>query len=88
VSVVHGLRTFDVTPLSIGAIPKHVLTVAYGQPSDPPTFDAYYQSTHVPLAKSVPGLVNLTARHCASLDDQQPPYYLLVRPARLSQLNA
>jgi uncharacterized protein (TIGR02118 family) len=60
-------------------------TVAYGHPSDPPTFDAYYQSTHLPLAKKVPGLVNLTARHCASLDDQQPPYYLLVELAFTSQ---
>ncbi len=30
----------------------------YGQPADPASFDRYYYSTHVPLAKTVPGLRN------------------------------
>jgi uncharacterized protein (TIGR02118 family) len=30
----------------------------YGQPADPAAFDRYYYSTHVPLAKTVPGLRN------------------------------
>ncbi|MBV9919745.1 MAG: EthD family reductase [Pseudonocardia sp.] len=59
----------------------HVLTVAYGHPSDPVAFDAYYASTHTPLAQKVPGLVEFTARRCASLDDSDPAYYLLAQLA-------
>jgi uncharacterized protein (TIGR02118 family) len=59
----------------------HVLTVGYGQPRDPAAFDAYYQSTHRPLAERVPGLVSFTARHCAALDGTAPPYYLVAELA-------
>ncbi|MEO5734877.1 MAG: EthD family reductase [Rubrivivax sp.] len=33
----------------------HVLAI-YKQPTDPKAFDAYYHDTHVPLAKTMPGL--------------------------------
>ena len=59
----------------------HVLTVAYGHPNDPAAFDEYYASTHRPLAQKVPGLVGLTARRCASLDDSPPPYHLIAELA-------
>ena len=55
----------------------HVLTVCYGHPADPAAFDAYYTSTHVPLAEKIPGMTSYTYRHCDSLDGSQPPYYLL-----------
>lgn len=55
----------------------HVLTVAYGHPTDPAAFDDYYTSVHVPLAEKIPGVQSFTYRHCASLDDSQPPYHLL-----------
>lgn len=55
----------------------HVLTVCYGHPSDPAAFDAYYTSTHAPLAAKIPGMASFTFRHCDSLDRSQPPYYLL-----------
>jgi uncharacterized protein (TIGR02118 family) len=32
------------------------LLVLYGQPTDPSAFDSYYTSTHVPLARKIPGL--------------------------------
>lgn len=32
------------------------LLVLYSKPANPATFDTYYFSTHVPLAKKVPGL--------------------------------
>lgn len=32
------------------------LYAIYQQPADPAAFDAYYFNTHVPLAKTVPGL--------------------------------
>jgi uncharacterized protein (TIGR02118 family) len=63
----------------------HVLMVCYAQPDDPAAFDAYYDSTHVPLAQKIPGLESFTHRHCASLDGSQPPYYLLAELAFASQ---
>ena len=68
----------------------HVLTVCYGHPTDPAAFDAYYTSTHVPLAKKIPGLASFTYRNCASLDGSQPPYHLLAELSFPSQeaLNA
>ena len=35
-----------------------MLTVCYGHPADPATFDAYYASTHVPLAADVPNFAS------------------------------
>ena len=32
------------------------LYAIYQQPADPDAFDAYYFNTHVPLAKTIPGL--------------------------------
>ena len=32
------------------------LVVLYGHPEDPAAFDSYYENTHIPLAKKVPGL--------------------------------
>jgi len=55
----------------------HVLTVCYGHPADPAAFDAYYESTHAPLAGKIPGMASYTYRRCASLDGSKPPYYLL-----------
>ncbi len=54
----------------------HVLTVCYGHPTDPAAFDAYYTSTHAPLAEKIPGMTSFTHRHCASPDGSQPPYFL------------
>jgi uncharacterized protein (TIGR02118 family) len=59
----------------------HVLTVCYGHPADPAAFDAYYESTHRPLAEKLPGLTSFTARHCESLDGSQPPYFLIAELA-------
>ena len=63
----------------------HVLTVCYGHPADPAAFDAYYTSTHVPLAEKIPGMASFTYRHCASLDGSQPPYYLIAELSFPSQ---
>ena len=32
------------------------LVALYNKPADPAAFDRYYYSTHVPLAKTIPGL--------------------------------
>ncbi len=55
----------------------HRLVVSYGQPEDPEAFDAYYRTTHTPLALAQPGLVRLTYGHAASLDPRQPAPYLV-----------
>ncbi|GAP37203.1 EthD family reductase [Piscinibacter sakaiensis] len=36
------------------------LLVLYKRPADPAAFDAYYQATHVPLARALPGLRRYT----------------------------
>jgi uncharacterized protein (TIGR02118 family) len=63
----------------------HVLTVCYGHPTDPAAFDAYYTSTHAPLAEKIPGMTSFTHRHCASPDGSQPPYYLIAELSFPSQ---
>lgn len=32
------------------------LVVMYGTPKDPAAFDTYYRETHIPIAKTIPGL--------------------------------
>lgn len=34
----------------------HKLFVFYGEPEDPAAFEEYYRSTHLPLARKLPGL--------------------------------
>ena len=55
----------------------HILTVAYGHPSNPAAFDEHYARTHRPLVDRIPGLAGFAARRCAALDGSEPPYYLL-----------
>lgn len=55
----------------------HVLTVAYGHPVDATTFDAHYESVHLPLARKIPGVRDLRALRCSSLDDTPAPYHLM-----------
>ncbi len=57
----------------------HILTVAYGHPTDPAAFDAHYEQTHRGLAEKMPGLKAFTALKCASLDGTPPPYYLMAQ---------
>jgi uncharacterized protein (TIGR02118 family) len=53
------------------------LTVCYGHPSDTAAFDRYYEETHAPLARQVPGLAAYTGGRCSSLDGSEPAYYYL-----------
>ncbi|MDH6194840.1 uncharacterized protein (TIGR02118 family) [Mycobacterium frederiksbergense] len=53
------------------------VSVCYGQPADPAAFDAYYATTHTPLALKIPGLVRLTIGKPRSLDRSDPPYYMV-----------
>ena len=36
------------------------ILVLYNTPTDPAAFDAYYRETHIPLAKTLPGLRSYT----------------------------
>ena len=54
------------------------LTALYGHPQDSATFDAYYQSTHAPLARKIPGLKGYIAnKPSATSPQEQAPYYLI-----------
>ena len=48
------------------------LTVLYHQPEDPAAFDAYYESTHAPLASRIPGLVGFSASRPQPAPDGAP----------------
>jgi len=52
------------------------LVVLYGHPSDPASFDDYFASVHMPLAETIPGVVDITYGHVASVEDTAAPYYL------------
>lgn len=54
------------------------VSICYGQPSDQAAFDAYYSSTHAPLASKIPGLIGFTTGKCRSLmPDAKAPYYMV-----------
>ena len=53
----------------------HQISVCYGHPEDPTAFDEYYRSTHVPLARKVPGLSGFDWGVCSSLDGSEPQFY-------------
>lgn len=53
-------------------------TVLYGQPADPAAFDAYYESTHIPIAQKMRGLTGWTIMKLEpNADGDPPPYYLI-----------
>ena len=54
------------------------LTVLYHQPDDAAAFDAYYESTHAPLAAKIPGLRSYTASHPGPDPDGTAPSEHLV----------
>ncbi|ANY05620.1 EthD family reductase [Pseudonocardia sp. HH130630-07] len=54
------------------------LTVLYHQPDDPAAFDDYYDRTHVPLARALPGLQRFTVSRPQPGPDGAAPQYHLV----------
>jgi len=55
----------------------HVL-VLYNAPTDPTHFEQYYEGTHVPLVKRIPGLqtYTLSSGPVAGGDDSAPYYFV------------
>jgi uncharacterized protein (TIGR02118 family) len=52
------------------------LIVLYGKPEDPSAFDAYYASTHAPLAEKIPNLQRYEhGKALAGADGSEAPYY-------------
>ena len=56
----------------------HQMTVLYHHPDDAADFDAHYESTHAPLAATIPGLRSYSVlRPVANPGEDRPAYHLL-----------
>ena len=53
------------------------IAVCYGHPDDPAAFDDHYRTTHIPLAREVPGLSAYTWGKCAPIGGSPTPYYVV-----------
>jgi len=54
------------------------LTILYGHPSDPGSFDDYYESIHLPIATRMRGLKRWTITKPENGLDGEPPTFHLV----------
>jgi uncharacterized protein (TIGR02118 family) len=52
----------------------HCLTVIYPAPSEAARFKAYYETTHVPLAKQLPGLKSCSFAYPQALGAAPAPF--------------
>ncbi|PSJ63627.1 EthD family reductase [Pseudaminobacter soli (ex Li et al. 2025)] len=64
------------------------LIVMYGTPKDPAAFDRYYFSTHVPLARKIPGLEKYEISEGAVASSAGPAPYYLVAVLHFSSITA
>ncbi len=56
----------------------HQMTVLYHHPDDAAAFDAYYESTHAPLAATLPGLRSYDVlRPLPNPGEDRPAYHLM-----------
>lgn len=55
----------------------HRLLVAYPAPADAASFMDYYVARHVPLARTLPGLLGSRWMRPAALGPVEPPHFLL-----------
>jgi uncharacterized protein (TIGR02118 family) len=54
------------------------VTVLYNHPEDVEAFNSYYNETHVPLARKIPGLVGYYVHWCEpGPDGAKPPYHAI-----------
>ena len=55
------------------------LNVLYGHPADPAEFDRYYEAVHIPIARTMEGLLGWTIGKCQPISgSEQPAYYMIV----------
>jgi uncharacterized protein (TIGR02118 family) len=52
----------------------HCLTVTYPAPKDPGRFKAYYEATHLPLARQLPGLKSCSFAYPEALGPGTAPF--------------
>ncbi|QGG42861.1 EthD family reductase [Aeromicrobium yanjiei] len=52
----------------------HRITIEYGAPGDPETFEQHYTEVHVPLAAKLPGLRRFTTSHPRGLGTDAPSF--------------
>jgi uncharacterized protein (TIGR02118 family) len=52
----------------------HILTVTYPKPDDPAAFKRYYEGTHIPLARTLPGLKALRFGYPDALTPGETPF--------------
>ena len=61
------------------------LLVLYGHPTDPATFDKYYEERHIPIAKKMKGLKKWTVGKVqVQPGEERPPFLPRSRPHGLS----
>ncbi|MCJ2182641.1 EthD family reductase [Novosphingobium sp. 1949] len=61
-------------------MPQVVLNVLYNAPADPAAFEAYYASTHLPIAQAIPSLANVVLlKGVPGPDGSAPPYYRMAQ---------
>lgn len=53
----------------------------YKKPADAAAFLAYYENTHTPLVKKIPGLASLTLKRAAPSPMGEAPYWLIAEMA-------
>ena len=53
----------------------YLVTLTYGQPTDPEAFDAHYRDQHLPLASKIPHVQAFAGGRCESLDGTPPVAY-------------
>lgn len=53
------------------------VTIVYNRPTDPAAFDAYYETTHLPLVHKIPGVESFSAGRCEGLDGNPPSAYAI-----------
>ncbi len=55
----------------------HILTVLYPKPDDPAAFKRYYEGTHIPLARTLPGLRSLRFGYPEALTPGESPHFCI-----------
>jgi uncharacterized protein (TIGR02118 family) len=63
------------------------LVALYRTPKDPAAFDRYYFSTHVPLAKKIPGLRKYDVSNGTTLSPEGPSNFYLVATLHFDSLD-
>lgn len=64
------------------------LVVMYGTPKDPAAFDTYYRETHIPLAKTIPGLRRYEISRGPVMTPAGPANFHLIATLRFDDLAA